>query len=377
MMDALLNAVIYATSFLGMLTILVFVHEWGHYIVARMNGVRVEVFSIGFGPEIWGRNDKNGTRWKVSAVPLGGYVKFFGDASAASTPDSDLDKMSDKEKKESFHFKKLYQRAAIVFAGPLANFIFAILILATLFYLYGQTERAAIVSNLVEGKPAAEAGLQIGDKIIAVDGDEIDSFQDLVLQVLYSAGEGLDITVLRNGQEVTVTVVPQEEIITREGEVQLDPNGKPLKAYQIGVQNSEERIFIEHTVGSAVWAGVLHTGTIVKQSLRGIRQMIVGTRSVKELSGPVGISQVTAEAARRGIHYWIQVMALISISLGMINLFPIPLLDGGHLLYYGFEAALGRKLSERTQEFGFRIGLVLVLGLMMVATFNDILKFNW
>ena len=315
-MDALLNAVIYATSFLGMLTILVFVHEWGHYIVARMNGVRVEVFSIGFGPEIWGRNDKNGTRWKVSAVPLGGYVKFFGDASAASTPDSDLDKMSDKEKKESFHFKKLYQRAAIVFAGPLANFIFAILILATLFYLYGQTERAAIVSNLVEGKPAAEAGLQIGDKIIAVDGDEIDSFQDLVLQVLYSAGEGLDITVLRNGQEVTVTVVPQEEIITREGEVQLDPNGKPLKAYQIGVQNSEERIFIEHTVGSAVWAGVLHTGTIVKQSLRGIRQMIVGTRSVKELSGPVGISQVTAEAARRGIHYWIQVMALISISLG-------------------------------------------------------------
>lgn len=376
-MDSLINAAIYASSFLGMLTILVFVHEWGHYIIARLNGVRVDVFSIGFGPEIWGRNDKNGTRWKVSAIPLGGYVKFFGDASAASTPGESLDEMTEDEKKESFHFKKLYQRAAIVFAGPLANFIFAILILATLFYLYGQTERAAIVSDLVEGKPAAEAGMQVGDKIVAVDGDKIDSFQDVVMEVLYSAGESLEVEVLRDGQKVTLTVVPQEEILEQDGEVRLDPSGQPMKAYRIGVQNSEERIIIEHTVGTAIWAGVQETGMIVKQSLRGIRQMIVGTRSVKELSGPIGISQVTAEAARRGVDYWVWVMALISISLGMINLFPIPLLDGGHLLYYGFEAALGRKLSERTQEFGFRIGLVLVLGLMMLATFNDILKFNW
>ncbi len=376
-MDGLIDAIIYVSSFLAMLSILVFVHEWGHFIVARMNGVRVDVFSIGFGPEIWGRTDKKGTRWKVSYVPLGGYVKFFGDASEASTPGDSLDKMSEEDKKVSFHHKKLYQRAAVVFAGPFANFIFAILIMATFFYVYGQVDTPAVVSSVVEGSAAEEAGLQKGDVIVAVDGSEIKRFNDVRIEVLYSAGESMNVDVLRRGEIVSLVLTPKLTKIVRDGEPVLDDDGKPLELYQIGVQNAEKTVIREHNLTSALWAGVLETRVIVVQSLRGIRQMIVGTRSVKELSGPIGIAKIAGESAKRGIDFWIRVMALVSISLGMINLFPIPMLDGGHLLFYGFEAVLGRKLSERTQEYGFRIGLVFILGLMMLATFNDILKFNW
>ncbi len=376
-MDGFIDAIIYVSSFLAMLSILVFVHEWGHFIVARMNGVRVDVFSIGFGPEIWGRTDKKGTRWKVSYVPLGGYVKFFGDASEASTPGDSLDKMSEEEKKVSFHHKKLYQRAAVVFAGPFANFIFAILILATFFYAYGQVDTPAVVSSVVEGSAAEEAGLQAGDVIVAVDGSEIKRFNDVRIEVLYSAGESMNVDVLRGGEIVSLILTPRLTKIVRDGEPVLDDDGKPLELYQIGVQNAEKTVIRDHNLTSALWAGVLETRVIVVQSLRGIRQMIVGTRSVKELSGPIGIAKIAGESAKRGIDFWIRVMALVSISLGMINLFPIPMLDGGHLLFYGFEAVLGRKLSERTQEYGFRIGLVFILGLMMLATFNDILKFNW
>ncbi|NOZ65921.1 MAG: RIP metalloprotease RseP [Alphaproteobacteria bacterium] len=377
MMDGFIDVIIYVSSFLAMLSILVFVHEWGHFIVARMNGIRVDVFSIGFGPEIWGRTDKKGTRWKVSYVPLGGYVKFFGDASEASTPGDSLDKMSEEEKKVSFHHKKLYQRAAVVFAGPFANFIFAILILATFFYAYGQVDTPAVVSSVVEGSAAEEAGLQAGDVIVAVDGSEIKRFNDVRIEVLYSAGESMNVDVLRGGEIVNLILTPRLTKIVRDGEPVLDDDGKPLELYQIGVQNAEKTVIREHNLTSALWAGVLETRVIVVQSLRGIRQMIVGTRSVKELSGPIGIAKIAGESAKRGIDFWIRVMALVSISLGMINLFPIPMLDGGHLLFYGFEAVLGRKLSERTQEYGFRIGLVFILGLMMLATFNDILKFNW
>ncbi|MCF8474748.1 MAG: RIP metalloprotease RseP [Emcibacter sp.] len=376
-MDSLIDAIIYVVSFLGMLSILVFVHEWGHFIVARYNGVRVEVFSIGFGPEIWGKTDSKGTRWKVSYFPLGGYVKFFGDASEASTPQSNINNLTEEEKAVSFHFKKLHQRAAIVFAGPFANFVFAILILATFFYLYGQVDRPARVSEVVEGSAAEVAGVQSGDIIIAVDGSEIERFNDLRVQVLYSAGESLDIDVLRNNKVVRLVLTPKLTKIVRDGEPVLDENGKPLELYQIGIQNSEEVVIKEHNIPSALWAGVIETRVIVVQSLRGIRQMIVGTRSVKELSGPIGIAKIAGDSAKQGIDFWIRIMALVSISLGMVNLFPIPLLDGGHLLFYSFEAVLGRKLSERTQEFGFRIGLVFILGLMMLATFNDILKINW
>ncbi|PCI51342.1 MAG: RIP metalloprotease RseP [Alphaproteobacteria bacterium] len=376
-MDSFIDAIIYTISFLAMLSILVFVHEWGHFIIARLNGVRVDVFSIGFGREVWGRTDKKGTRWKICYIPLGGYVKFFGDASAASTPEIGLDAMSAEDRKVSFYHKRLHQRAAIVFAGPIANFIFAILILATFFYLYGQVNTPAVVSQVVQGSAAEEAGLQQGDVIVAVDGSEIKRFNDLRIEVLYSSGESIDVDVLRHDKIISLVLTPRLTKIERDGEPVLDDSGKQLELYQIGIQNSEEVVILEHNIGSALWAGVLETRVILIQSLRGIRQMIVGTRSVKELSGPIGIAKIAGESAKRGIDFWIRVMALVSISLGMINLFPIPLLDGGHLLFYGFEAVLGRKLSEKTQEFGFRIGLVFILGLMMLATFNDILKFSW
>ncbi|MCK5424732.1 MAG: RIP metalloprotease RseP [Emcibacter sp.] len=376
-MDSIINFIIYVISFLAMLSILVFVHEWGHFIIARLNGVRVDVFSIGFGKEIWGRTDKKGTRWKISYVPLGGYVKFFGDASEASTPDGNIDEMSVEDREVSFHHKKLYQRAAIVFAGPIANFIFAILILATFFYAYGQVNTPAIVSTVLEGSAAEAAGLQPDDVIVSADGSEIKRFNDLRIEILYSAGETIVVEVLRRGEIISLALTPRLTKIIQNGEQVLDDNGEPLELYQIGVQNSTKRVIKEHNVGSALWAGALETRVIIVQSLRGIRQMIAGTRSVKELSGPIGIAKIAGESAKRGIDYWIRIMALVSISLGMINLFPIPLLDGGHLLFYGFEAVLGRKLSNRMQEFGFRIGLVFILGLMMLATFNDILKINW
>ena len=376
-MDSLINVIIYTTSFLVMLSILVFVHEWGHFIVARMNGVKVDVFSIGFGREIWGWTDKKGTRWKFSYVPLGGYVKFFGDASSASTPEADLDNMCDEEKKVSFHHKKLYQRAAIVFAGPLVNFIFAILILATFFFLYGQVNIPPIVSEVMQNSAASEAGIQKGDVFVEVEGTDISRFNDVRMEVLFSSGESLDVEVLRGGEIVKLVLTPRlTGVFDEDGKPRLDDYGKPRETYQIGVRPGK-LVVRQHNVGTALWAGVTTSKMIVTQSLRAMRQMVVGSRSVKELSGPVGIGQAAGKAAKLGLGRWVELMALISLSLGMINLFPIPLLDGGHLLFYGFEAVLGRKLSERTQEYGFRIGLVFILGLMILATFNDILKFNW
>lgn len=376
-MDSLINVIIYTTSFLVMLSILVFVHEWGHFIVARMNGVKVDVFSIGFGREIWGWTDKKGTRWKFSYVPLGGYVKFFGDASSASTPEADLDDMSDEEKKVSFHHKKLYQRAAIVFAGPLVNFIFAILILATFFLLYGQVNIPPIVSEVMQNSAASEAGIQKGDVFVEVEGTDISRFNDVRMEVLFSSGESLDVEVLRGGKIVKLVLTPRlTGVFDEDGKPRLDDYGKPRETYQIGVRPGK-LVIRQHNVGTALWAGVTTSKMIVTQSLRAMRQMVIGSRSVKELSGPVGIGQAAGKAAKLGLGRWVELMALISISLGMINLFPIPLLDGGHLLFYGFEAVLGRKLSARTQEYGFRIGLVFILGLMILATFNDILKFNW
>jgi len=377
-MDSILSAIITLTSFLGMLTILVFVHEWGHFIVARLNGVKVDVFSIGFGPELWGRTDKKGTRWKFSLIPLGGYVKFFGDANAASTPDAEgLDTLSEADKKQAFHFKKLSQRAAIVFAGPLANFIFAILIIATFFYLHGQVNTPATVSEVRAGGAAEAAGFLPGDQVVAVDGKEIKRFKDFQTQVFYSAGETMTVRVLRDGQSKDLIVTPELKEYVVNGEKIKDQNGAQVMLPQIGITNMEKLVIVEHSIPSALWAGVIETRTIVTQSLRGLRQMIVGSRSVEDLSGPIGIAQIAGESARKGLDYWIQMIALVSISLGMINLFPIPLLDGGHLLFYAFEAVLGRPLNENIQEFGFRVGLVFVLGLMIFVTMNDILKISW
>lgn len=366
-MDILLDVGLKILAFVFVLTVLVFVHEWGHYIIARINKVKVDVFSIGFGPEIFGRTDKNGTRWKVSMLPIGGYVKFFGDANAASTPDGSLKEMGEADRNVTFHHKKLSQKAAIIFAGPAANFIFAILILAVFYLSYGQPFTPPTVAGIVEGSGAEEAGLMVGDRIVAIDGTEIETFEDIPEYLMLHTNNKMIVTIRRAGQEIQIPLTAKY----REKE---DILGDKHKIPLIGIMRVAKSEFREFGPLGAVWAAVERTGQVAVRNLQAVGQIIAGERSAKELGGPITIARVTGKRAEMGIVSLIDFMVMLSIALGLINLFPIPLLDGGHLLYYGCEALLGRALSERTQEFGFRVGLALILGLMVFVTFNDISK---
>ncbi|MBT6033934.1 MAG: RIP metalloprotease RseP [Kordiimonadaceae bacterium] len=355
-------------AFLAVLTVLVFVHEWGHYIVARINGVRVEVFSIGFGPEVWGFNDKKGTRWKFCWIPLGGYVKFFGDAGEASTPGDKVKSMTEDEKKVSFHHKRLHQKAAIVFAGPAVNFLFAILIIAGMFFTYGRTVIAPVVGEVIEGGSAEEAGLMAGDRIISIDGEEILSFQEIREHLLFKVDDEVSLVVERNldvlNLNFTLSMVDDQDIL-----------GKATKVRQIGIRSDPtERKLINYGLFSSLWQATIETKNLTMRNLQGLGQIISGDRSAKELGGPITIARVAGKTAEYGIVSLINFAALISISLGMINLFPIPMLDGGHLLYYAIEAVMRRKISDTAQEFGFKIGLALVLSLMVFATVNDLTR---
>ncbi len=369
-METIFSIVQTVAAFLTVLTVLVFVHEWGHYIVARINGVRVDVFSIGFGPEIWGFNDKNGTRWKFSWIPLGGYVKFFGDQDAASTPGANLPKMSEEEKSVAFHYKKLHQRAAIVFAGPAVNFLFAILIIAGMFFTYGRMVFSPVVGDVIEDGAAAEAGIQIGDRIISIDGEDVSNFREIREHLLFKVEDNVNIVILRNSETLnlnfTLAVVDDEDIL-----------GQPTKVRQIGIRNDpEQRELIKYGFFNAFWQATIETKNLTLRNLQGLGQIIAGDRSAKELGGPITIARVAGKTAEYGIVSLINFAALISIGLGLINLFPIPMLDGGHLLYYAIEAVMRRKMSDSAQEFGFKIGLAVVLSLMVFVTFNDIVKFG-
>ena len=355
-------------AFLAVLTVLVFVHEWGHYIVARLNGVRVEVFSVGFGPEIWGFDDKHGTRWKFSWIPLGGYVRFFGDGSEASTPGENLTSMTEEEQKVAFHFKRLHQKAAIVFAGPAINFLFAILIIAGMFFTYGRLVLSPVVGDVIEGGAAAAAGIEGGDRIVSIDGEEITSFRDIREHLLFKVDEDVSLVVVRSGETInfnfTLNIVDDEDIL-----------GQPTRVRQIGIGNDpEQREVINYGLFSALLQATIETKNLTMRNLQGLGQMLVGDRSPRELGGPITIARVAGRSAEFGLVSLINFMALVSIGLGMINLFPIPMLDGGHLLYYAIEAIRRKKMSDAAQEFGFKIGIAVVLSLMVFATFNDILK---
>jgi len=369
-MEQLFSVIQAVLAFITAITILVFVHEWGHYIVARMNGVKVDVFSIGFGKEIFGWYDKHGTRWRISYIPMGGYVKFFGDASAASTPDGgSLDDMSAEERAVAFHYKKLWQRAAIVFAGPLANFIFAIMILAGFFVAYGQRDIAPVVSEVIAESPAEAAGILAGDVIVSVDDEKIDDFRSLKRYITLNVGDAVNLGILRGDQSLMLLMTPRlEDVIDQDGKIVRQ---EPRIGIRSDAQNST---YIDHNIFSAIWAATLATRDMVEMTFTVVSQMVVGDRSAKDIGGPIGIAQESGKRIDVSLESFIEFIAIISISLGIINLLPIPLLDGGHLLFYSFEAVLGRKLNERTQELGFRIGLMMVLGLMIFATFNDIMK---
>jgi regulator of sigma E protease len=354
----------YIVPFLIVLTILVFVHELGHYLVARRNGVRVDVFSIGFGPELFGFYDRAGTRWKFSAIPLGGYVKMFGDADAASTPVGSSYEMTEEEKAVSFPHKRLGQRAAVVAAGPVANFLFAIVALALLFVFQGQPFTPAEVGVVQPGSAAEAAGIQPGDRILSVDGSEIGRFEDVQQIVRFNTGEPLAMVVERDGEEVALTATPAvTEVTDRLG------NTHSIGMLGIGRSGVEYRRLDPF---SAVWAAGAETVDLTLGTLGAVGQMLAGARGTEELGGPLRIAQMSGEVAQSGAVALIWFMAILSINLGLINLFPIPMLDGGHLMFYAVEALRGKPLGERAQEYGFRIGLALVLTLMVFATWNDL-----
>jgi regulator of sigma E protease len=363
-MDLLSGIWTYVGTFLIVLTVLVFVHELGHYLVARRNGVRVEVFSIGFGPELFGFNDRAGTRWKFSAVPLGGYVKMFGDADAASTPGGGLREMTPEERAVSFHHKRVGQRAAVVAAGPAANFLFAIVALAALFAFQGQPFTPPVIGEVQPDSAAAAAGLEPGDRFIAVGGRQVERFEDVQEAVRTSAGSALEIIVLRDGRQVATTAVPEPTEVT-------DRFGNTHRIGLLGISRSGME-FRRLDPLSALWAAGGETVRLTVGTLGAVGQMISGARGTEELGGPLRIAQMSGEVAQSGAVALVWFLAILSINLGLINLFPIPMLDGGHLMFYAVEAVRGKPLGEKAQEYGFRIGLALVLTLMIFATWNDL-----
>ncbi len=360
----------YLIPFLFVLTLVVFFHELGHFLVARRCGVRVLVFSIGFGPELFGFNDRHGTRWKLCAVPLGGYVKFFGDENAASVPDAAaLAAMTDEERRHSFVHQSVARRAAVVVAGPVANFLLAIVIFAALFMVFGKPSTSPRVDAVQPGSAAEAAGFQPGDLVLTIDGRPVESFPDMQQIVSTSAGETLAFEVDRGGVKVTLKAIPTlKESKDRFGNV-----------HRIGVLGITRSPSPDDThfqpVGplKALELGVQRTWFVVERTLSYIGGVISGREAADQLGGPIRIAQVSGQVATEGLPSLFSLTAVLSVSIGLLNLFPVPLLDGGHLLYYVIEAVRGKPLSDRAQEVGFRIGLAIVVMLMIFATYNDLL----
>jgi regulator of sigma E protease len=359
----------YLVPFLFVLSLVVFFHELGHFLIARWCGVRILVFSIGFGPEIVGFNDRYGTRWKIAAIPLGGYVKFFGDENAASVPDTEqLAGMDEGEKSQSFVFQPVAKRAAIVVAGPMANFLLAIVIFAGIFMLYGKQSMTARVDSVQADSAAAAAGFQPGDLVVAINGGAIGDFADMQRVVSESAGQPLTISVERKGTQLVLKATPALKEIK-------DNFGNVHRIGILGITRStaaEDLKFQPVPPPQAAWMGVQETWFVIDRTLSYIGGVVIGREAADQLGGPIRIAQMSGQVATAGFVALIHLAAVLSVSIGLLNLFPVPLLDGGHLLFYSIEALRGRPLSERAQEVGFRIGLAIVLMLMIFATFNDI-----
>lgn len=446
----------YVLPFLVILTILVFVHEMGHYYVARRAGVKVEAFSIGFGPELFGWYDKHGTRWRFAAIPLGGYVKMFGETERMLGEDGRERLLSREEKALSFHHKRLGQRVAIVFAGPFANYLFAIVVLGVMFATWGQPFSPSIVGSVIVDSPAAKAGLRTGDKILEVAGRNVERFEEVVQAVGLRPGQRVTMVIERDGErrgidvDVGVRVLVDKrgnetpfgdlgagpfiapavgrvlaggageqaglkpgdvivrikgksvetfedvrrivlanpevplEVVVRRGETELTlpitPRSKVVKDKEGNAQKVEGIINIApkaafrqvHGAGEAFVQAVRETYGLTVATFTAIGQMIAGTRSTRDLSGPLRIAEISGDMAQNGLYTFFWFLGVLSLHLCIINLLPVPMLDGGHLLFYGLEALRGRPLGQRAQEYGFRIGLALVITLMVFATWNDL-----
>ena len=370
-MDVIFSGAHYVLSFAAVISVIVFIHEFGHFMVARLCGVKVEVFSIGFGRELLGRTDRHGTRWKLALWPVGGYVKMFGDAGAASTPDGEnLTKMSDAEKRVSFHYKPLWAKALIVVAGPTANFLLAISVFTYFIFTVGLASTQPVVGEVMPGTPAAEAGLQAGDTILKVDNKRMRRFNDIPDAIMTNLGTPVELTIARNGETFTRSLTP----IAFDD---VDALGNPVKRPLIGIR-SEQLTYENVGLLSAIGIATQKTYEMCVTSLRVLGQMITGDRSTEELKGPLGIAKLSGEVTQVGESFgetfrmFLWFIALLSVNLGLVNLLPIPMLDGGHLAFYGIEALRGRPLAERFQEYSFRFGFVVIASLMAFTLFNDV-----
>jgi len=356
--------------FIFLILVVVFVHEYGHYYYAKKYGVGVTDFSIGFGKELFGWNDNSGTRWKICWIPLGGYVKFFGDRNVFSQTDQEeiLKKYNTEERKKLFVLKPLYQRSIIVAAGPIANFILAIVIFLSIYMFIGKDLTPAMVAEVQKDSPAEMAGIMKNDIILEIDGTEVKSILDVSKLIMMSTSEIIDFKVSRYDQSVFLEVKPN--IVQSE-----DNLGNKTSKRMIGIKLSPYNNKINHVKlgpARALYYSFTEVYFVVTSSLKYLTSIIGGSGDSSQLGGPIRIAKITGQVAEYGFIPFLSMMAYISISLGLINLFPIPLLDGGHLMFYGFEKVLGRPLSQKTQEGFFRIGMFLLLFLMFFATFNDL-----
>ncbi|MDA8851597.1 RIP metalloprotease RseP [Candidatus Pelagibacter sp.] len=360
----------YIIPFLVLILVVVFIHEYGHYYFAKRYGVGVTDFSIGFGKEMFGWNDKSGTRWKVCVIPLGGYVKFFGDRNVYSQADNEkiIKEYSKEDQDKLFVLKPLYQRALIVFGGPLANFLLAILIFFSVYTFAGKDFTPAVINEVQKDSPAMVAGLKDNDIVVSIDGNEVTSIMDVSKYIMMSTDESINFTINRYDQDLTFRVKPN--IV--EGEDNLGNKiSKRMVGITLGAYNNEVN-HVKLGPAKALFYAVNEVYYVSTSSLKYIGSMITGNGDTSQLGGPIRIAKISGQVAEFGILPFISLMAYISISLGLINLFPIPMLDGGHLMFYGIEKVLGRPLSQKTQEGFFRIGLFLLLSLMFFTTFNDL-----
>jgi len=360
----------YIIPFLILITIVVFIHEYGHYYFAKKYGVGITDFSIGFGKEIFGWNDKSGTRWKICFIPLGGYVKFFGDRNVFSQSEQQdvINQYKEEERKKLFILKPLYQRSIIVAAGPLANFVLAMLIFTIINMISGRDITPAIIDEVQEDSPAFIAGLKKNDKIISIDSKKVESILQVSTFISTSTSEMIEFLIVRNDQKISLLVAPN--IVDTK-----DSLGNSVRKRMIGIRLSPlNNEFKKQPLGpsKAIYYSAKEVWFVTVTSLNYVGKMIIGSADSSQLGGPIRIAKITGQVAEHGIIPFFSIMAYISISLGLINLFPIPMLDGGHLMFYLIEKILGRPLSQKTQEGFFRIGLFLLFSLMFFVTFNDL-----
>jgi regulator of sigma E protease len=362
--------VAYLWPFLFVLSLVVFFHELGHFLMARWCGVKVETFSLGFGPKLFGFDDRYGTHWQIAALPLGGFVKFHGDANDSSMPgEAFIEAMSAQERKVGFSSEKIWKRAAIVAAGPIANFLLAIVIFSGIFYLHGRAILPPVIDSVATGSAAEAAGFRPGDRIISIDGNKTEDFEEMQRIVQAASGKELSFVVERGRKLVELVATPRLRDIatpvgtTRAGTIGVEANTKPenwhLESY--GLCDSVR------LAGSETWYIVARTGSY-------LAGLVSGQESADQLSGPIRIAEVAGEMAKIGLAALLNLAAIMSVSVGLLNLLPIPLLDGGNLVYYALEAIRGEALNDKAQQFGFKVGIVFVASLMVFATYNDVLR---